>query len=63
MQALSKDAKKHNTTLSKRRVAVENKIREIKIFRIISGKYRNKRRGYGLKFNIVAGLVNMKKGF
>ena len=61
--SLSKDEKKHNTTLSKRRVAVENKIREIKIFRIISGKYRNKRRGYGLKFNIVAGLVNMKKGF
>ncbi len=55
--------REYNRGLSSFRVRVENKIREVKIFRIMSERYRNKRRGYGLKFNIVSGLVNMKNGF
>lgn len=60
---LSAEEREYNRGLSSFRVRVENKIREIKIFRIASERYRNKRRGYGIKFNIVAGLVNMKNGF
>lgn len=61
--SLTPEEKEYNRGLSSFRVRVENKIREIKIFKITSEKYRNKRRGYGLKMNIVAGLVNMKNGF
>ena len=60
---LSVEEKEYNGALSRFRVRVENKIRELKIFRIICERYRNKRRRYGLKFNIVAGIVNFKNGF
>ena len=60
---LSKEEKEYNRALSSFRIRVENKIRELKIFRIIGEKYRNKRKGYGLKFNIVAGIVNFRHGF
>ena len=60
---LSPEEREYNGGLSRFRVRVENKIRELKIFRILSERYRNKRRGHGLKLNIVAGLVNFKNGF
>lgn len=60
---LSFEEKEYNGGLSRFRVRVENKIRELKIFRIIGERYRNKRKRYGLKFNIVAGIVNFKNGF
>lgn len=60
---LSVEEKEYNGRLSCFRVRVENKIRELKIFRIICERYRNKRRRYGLKFNIVGGIVNFKNGF
>jgi hypothetical protein len=60
---LTAEEREYNRALSSFRVRIENKIRELKIFRILSDLYRNKRRGYGLKFNIVAGLVNFKNGF
>ncbi|WP_339043800.1 hypothetical protein [Cardinium endosymbiont of Tipula unca] len=34
----------------------------IKVFKIIGNRYRNKRKRYDLKFNIVAGLVNLQNG-
>lgn len=60
---LSKSEKAYNKTLSQARVKVENKIRELKIFRILKDTYRNKRRDYGIKMNIIAGIVNLKYGF
>jgi hypothetical protein len=61
--SLSKEEREYNRALSSFRIRIENKIRELKIFRIIGEKYRNKRRGYSLKFDIVAGIVNFKHGF
>lgn len=60
-EKLTKEEKEYNTALSKIRVKVENVIRQIKIFKIIGNKYRNKRKRYGVKFNIVAGIVNIKQ--
>ena len=42
---------------------VENVIRRLKIFRILRERYRDKRRGYGIKLNIIAGIVNLKMGY
>ena len=39
---------------------MENVIREVKIFKILSDSYRNRRKNYSIKTNIVAGIVNMK---
>jgi len=60
---LDKEEKEYNHALSKIRVKVENILAQIKIFKIMSDRYRNKRKRYGVKFNIIAGIVNMKNGF
>lgn len=60
---LDSEEKDYNTALSRLRVKVENVLAQIKTFRILSDRYRNKRKGYSLKFNIIAGIVNLKNGF
>ena len=60
---LDKEEREYNAGLSCLRVKVENTLCKIKVFRILSDRYRNKRKGYSLKFNIIAGIVNLKNGF
>jgi len=42
---------------------VEHIFGNIKTFKIMSDHYRNKRKRYAVKFNIIAGIVNLKNGF
>ena len=56
-KSLDKEDKAYNRALSRIRVTVENVLRQIKIFRILSESYRNKNKRYNLKFNIIAGIV------
>lgn len=60
---LDKEEKDYNHALSRCRVMVENIIGDIKTFKILSERYRNKRKRYGIKFHIIAGIVNLKNGF
>ena len=60
---LNKEKKKYNTALSRIRVKVENILAKIKSFNILSFRYRNKRKRYNLKMNIIAGIVNLQGGF
>lgn len=60
---LDKQEKEYNRALSRIRVKIENVIGQIKVFRILSDRYRNKCKRYGIKFNIIAGIVNLKNGF
>ncbi len=55
---LKKEDKKRNTVLAKERVFVENVIGMLKRFKIISDRYRNRRKRFGLRFNLLAGLYN-----
>jgi len=55
---LSKVDKNNNTALAKERVTVENVIGMLKRFKIISDRYRNRRKRFGLRFNLLAGLYN-----
>jgi hypothetical protein len=57
-QPLPKAEKQHNRALARVRVRVEHVIRRFKIFRIFSGRYRNRRRCFGLRLNLIAGLLN-----
>ena len=57
---LTSEQKAFNKKLSKKRIAIEHKIRECKIFRIVKDVYRGKHKNYGLMWNIIAGLVNFK---
>ena len=56
-KSLDKEDKAYNRALSRIRVTVENVLRQIKIFRILSDRYQNKNKRYNLKFNIIAGIV------
>jgi len=55
---LSKEEKKHNHTLSSKRIFVEHVIGTLKRFKVISERYRNRRRRFGLRFNLIAGVYN-----
>lgn len=57
-QPLPKADKQHNRALARLRVRVEHVIRLFNIFRIFSGRYRNRRKRFGLRFNLIAGLLN-----
>jgi len=48
---LTEEQKEHNRKLASFRMRVENKIREIKIFKIISNVYRNFQKKYNMRFN------------
>jgi hypothetical protein len=55
---LTKEEKEKNKEISKKRIDVENIIGDIKVFRIISDKYRCKRNRFGLRFNLIVGIYN-----
>ena len=60
---LTKDDKRTNRKQSSARVAVENIIRDVKIFRIIAEKYRNRRKRFGLRFNLIAAIYNLNLNY
>lgn len=55
---LSKEQKRFNKQLAKERIIVEHVHRRLKIFRILSSRYRNRRRRFGLRINLIAGIYN-----
>lgn len=55
---ISKEDKKANSQLASERVANENVIAMVKRFKILSDRYRNRRKRFGLRFNLIAGLYN-----
>jgi hypothetical protein len=56
---LTKEDKKQNQRISSNRVTIENIIRDVKIFRILAEKYRNRRRRFTLRFNLIASIYNL----
>jgi hypothetical protein len=57
---LTKEDKKNNQSLASERVANENVIGMIKRFKIVSDKYRNRRKRFGLRFNLISAIYNME---
>jgi len=55
---LTKYEKKSNHKLSSKRICVENVLCVLKRFKVISEKYRNRRKRFGLRFNLIAGVYN-----
>lgn len=55
---LTAEEKQFNKELAKERIVIEHIIRHLKIFRIVAGKYRNRRRRFMLRMNLIAGLYN-----
>jgi len=59
---LSDEERKFNHELSKQRIAIEHVNRWIKIFKILSYKYRNKRLRHGLRVALICGIYNVELG-
>lgn len=55
---LTAEQKDFNHKLSSKRICVENVFAILKRFKIISCKYRNRRKRFGLRFNLIAGFYN-----
>lgn len=55
---LTKMDKNKNRELSSERVLNENVIGMLKRFKIIADRYRNRRKRFGLRFNLIAGIYN-----
>jgi hypothetical protein len=55
---LTAEDKSQNSHLAKKRIVVEHIHRKLKVFRILSSRYRNRHRRFGLRFNLIAGLYN-----
>ncbi len=59
---LSEDDKKYNHELSSERIGNENAIGFIKRFKIVSERYRKRRKHFGLRFSLLAGICNFELG-
>jgi len=57
---LTAEEKAFNRELSKIRIAIEHVNRRIKRFRMFSGRYRNKRKKYGLRMSLTCGIHNFE---
>jgi hypothetical protein len=57
---LTKEEKKKNKELSSQRVLNENVIGLLKRYKIIADRYRNRRKRFGLRFNLIAGICNFE---
>jgi len=55
---LSQVQRQENRTLASQLIIIEHVNRRLKIFRIRSERYRNRRRRFGLRFNLIAGIYN-----
>jgi DDE superfamily endonuclease len=55
---LTKEQKQHNHAISSSRVQIEHVIRKQKIFRIMAERYRNRRKRFGLRVSLIAGIYN-----
>lgn len=57
---LSKDDRHNNRRLAKLRIRVEHVICWLKRFRILKERYRNRRKRFGLRSRLIAGLHNFE---
>ena len=60
---LSSDEKVFNSKLSKKRIHIKHINRYIKRFRILSSRYRNKRKKFGLRASLICGIFNFQHAF
>lgn len=58
--SLTKEEKKNNKVISKMRVVIEHVFAWLKRFKIISEKYRNRRKRFALRFNLIASIYNLQ---
>jgi len=59
LNPLSKEDKKENHKLSSKRIVIEQINAKIKVFKITKYPYRNRRKRFGLRMNLICAIVNL----
>ena len=57
---LSREDKAANRVLARARVVAEHILARLKVFRILCERYRNRRKRFGLRFNLIAAIYNLE---
>jgi DDE superfamily endonuclease len=58
LHPLTQEQRASNRALSRQRIRVENVIGRLKVFRILSERYRNRRKRFAIRFNLIAAISN-----
>ena len=58
-----KEMKAYNKSICSPRMKIEHIIGRIKRFKIVAEKYRNYRKRFGLRFNLICGIQNFELSF
>ncbi len=58
---LYESEREYNRALGSERICIEHVNRRLKIFKILALRYRNRRKRYGLRFNLIAALYNHER--
>ena len=52
--------KLRNRSLARKRILIEHIFRKMKVFRILCERYRNRRKRFSLRFNLIATIYNFE---
>ncbi len=63
LHPLNDKQKSENRNKASDRIYVEHVNAKIKTFQIFTQKYRNRRKQFNLRFNLICGLINFDHGF
>lgn len=63
LHPLTKEDKLANKVKASARITVEHVNAKIKTFKILGETYRNRRKRFGLRFNLICALINFDRGF
>jgi transposase len=58
---LTEEDKARNKEISRQRIVCEHMIGRLKVFRILCERYRNRRKRFGLRFNLIAAICNLER--
>jgi hypothetical protein len=61
-QSLTKEDRRTNRRIGSQRIVIEHVIGALKRFKILADRYRNRRKRFGLRFNLLAGIYNLQVG-
>jgi len=60
LHPLTPEQKAANRKLASQRIFAEHIIGRLKVFRILSDRYRNRRKRFKLRFNLIAAIYNLE---
>jgi hypothetical protein len=60
LHPLTAEQKAANRELARQRISCEHVIGRLKVFRILSDRYRNRRKRFKLRFNLISAIYNLE---